>query len=241
MGSRPGIPDSLQDSESMYLDRLPPIESLQDIRAPRVIFIHDVVALRLLDTGSRDAMRALLPDSTTVLVHCIPTVMMLVAPSSTGAMVAGFFREFDVLRSMPPHPNVIGPPVAYLSRVVQGQKVLCGYALRWLPGGCIRDIVEEAGDLDMTPLPCRVKWATQIAAGLHHIHSVGHTYHGDVKLDNVVLDEDDNAVLIDFEQGRANEEAVAPELKAGYSVELSQDGRRLCYKLPASGADSRPL
>jgi serine/threonine protein kinase len=46
---------------------------------------------------------------------------------------------------------------------------------------------------------------------IHHLHRVACTYHGEIKLDNVVLSIDDDAVFIDFEQARHAEGCLAPE------------------------------
>lgn len=82
----------------------------------------------------------------------------------------------------------------------------------------------------------RVKWAYQISGTLHHVHRVAHTYHGYIKEVNVVLDEHDNAVLTDFEQGRANNARAAPEVRAGWSPEPSESpDTPLRYRQPLPG------
>ncbi|KAM5530200.1 hypothetical protein V8D89_016136 [Ganoderma adspersum] len=138
----------------------------------------------------------------------------------------GILHEMAFLRTIPPHSHIISPPVGYISRVHDGRRVLCGYLLKYYPGGSL-GAPERVG----APIATRIKWAYQVASGLHHLHHVAHTYHGDIKLDNVVLDENGDAVLIDLEQGRANEEHAAPELHAASLVSVGLDGR-LCYSAP---------
>jgi hypothetical protein len=53
---------------------------------------------------------------------------------------------------------------------------------------------------------------------IHHLHRVACTYHGEIKLDNVVLSIDDDAVFIDFEQARHAEGCLAPEAHGSWDV-----------------------
>ena len=57
-----------------------------------------------------------------------------------------------------------------------------------------------------------------MVSAIHHLHRVANTYHGDIKLDNVVLSTDDDAVFIDFEQGRHAEQCLAPEAHGSWDV-----------------------
>ena len=47
---------------------------------------------------------------------------------------------------------------------------------------------------------------------------MAHTYHGDIKLDNIVLSAYDDAVFIDFEQGCHAEGCLAPEAQGLWDV-----------------------
>lgn len=48
-----------------------------------------------------------------------------------------------------------------------------------------------------------------MAFAIYHLHRVANTYHGDIKLDNIVLSTDDDAVFIDFEQAHHAEGCLA--------------------------------
>ena len=228
----PGLTNSMKAVEDRWLQRCPPVDSIPDL-APAVVYdIDDIVVVDLLDGGSRDAMLAVLRDqpATRYVAFWIPTFTVF-AWSDEDDHGKGILHEMAFLRTIPPHPHIISPPVRYISRIHNGKKVICGFLLKYYPGGSL-GAPERVG----APIAMRIKWAYQIASGLHHLHHVAHTYHGDIKLDNVVLDENGDAVLIDFEQGRANEGNAAPELHAASLVSVNDDGI-LCYSTPSPRKD----
>ncbi|KAI0644940.1 kinase-like domain-containing protein [Trametes meyenii] len=236
----PGLPDGLREVENETLRRLKTAGALRPEDIPTTTPIYDadtIIVLGLFDSGSRAVMRVLLPDSgrTIAVMQWIPSTDMLLCPSSTQVMEAGTLREMTVLRAIPPHPHIVGPPIAYVSRKFEGTTLLCGFVARYIPGGTVHNAILNAGR--PVALARRAKWACQLTSALRHVHEVARTYHGDVKLDNVMLDEHGDAVLIDFEQGRANKEAAAPELHAGAAVSVAADGR-LVYRLPSE--DEKP-
>ncbi|KAJ6445055.1 ankyrin repeats (3 copies) domain-containing protein [Purpureocillium lavendulum] len=55
-----------------------------------------------------------------------------------------------------------------------------------------------------TPMALREKWVSQLRAAVAGLHDLGFVW-GDVKADNVLIDEDDNAILIDLEGGSTDE------------------------------------
>ena len=229
----PGMLKYMEDMENRWLPSLPSIDTISDHTPPAAIYdINDVVAIDVLDGGSRDAFLAVLRDrpSTRYVAFRIPTGAGYVY-NYYGRLAEGILHEMSLLRTIPPHPHIISPPVGYISRAHDRKRVLCGFLLKYYPGGSL-GAPEQVG----APIAMRIKWAYQIASGLHHLHHVAHTYHGDIKLDNVVLDENGDAVLIDFEQGRANEGNAAPELHAASLVSVSLDGR-LCYSAPSPRKD----
>ncbi|KAM5530199.1 hypothetical protein V8D89_016135 [Ganoderma adspersum] len=224
----PGMLKSMKDMETQWLPSLPSIDTISDHTLSAAIYdINDIVAVDLLDGGSRDAILAVLrgQPATRYVAFRIPTGAGYVY-HYYGRLAEGILNEMSFLRTIPPHPHIISPPVGYISRVHNGKRVLCGYLLKYYPGGSLGQ-PERFG----APIATRIKWAYQVASGLHHLHHVAHTYHGDIKLDNVVLDENGDAVLIDLEQGRANEEHAAPELHAASLVSVGLDGR-LYYSAP---------
>ena len=220
----PGMVKSMKETDTRWLQRLPSVHTLPDL-APAVIYdIDDIEVVDLLYAGSRGAMLAVLRDKPyhRYVTLWLPTFTMLAWPDDDDH-AKGILHEMAFLRTIPPHPHIMSSPVGYISRTYNSKRVLCGYLVKYYTGGSLAEPERAAA-----PLATRVKWAFQIASGLHHLHRVAHTYHGDIKLDNVVLDENGDAVLVDLEQGRANEENAAPELHAASIVSVGDDGR-LCY------------
>ena len=68
-----------------------------------------------------------------------------------------------------------------------------------------------------------------MVSAIHHLHRVANTYHGDIKLDNVVLSSDDDAVFIDFEQGRHAEGCLSQEAHGSWDV--------ISNNIPAAGSN----
>ncbi|PIL33768.1 hypothetical protein GSI_04393 [Ganoderma sinense ZZ0214-1] len=222
----PGMLESMKDIETQWLRSLPSIDTIISDNTPSAALydINDVVAVDYLDGGSRVAILAVLRDQPRIpyVAFYIPTVQGCVDHGYDRLAEATLY-EMAFLRTIRPHPHVISPPVGYISRVHDDKRVLCGYLLKYHPGGSL----DQPERID-APIATHIKWAYQVASGLHHLHHVAHTYHGDIKLNNVVLDENGDAVIIDLEQGRANEGNAAPELHAASLVSVGDDGR-LCY------------
>ena len=87
-------------------------------------------------------------------------------------------------------------PVAYICRlhgVVRNGQEIAGMLFTW---------IEKKGVLCQTrakdaPTPLRRRWADQISRSLQVLHEQGIVW-GDAKADNVLIDQDDNAWIIDF-------------------------------------------
>ncbi|TFK82655.1 kinase-like protein [Polyporus arcularius HHB13444] len=233
---RPELPDFLHDSQISWLQQLPLRSAFQPTAAniPYIAF-DSIRAINVFDTGSRGPLLVLMSDNRLAVSQCVPSLSMVTSPSGLSVIGRAVIHEMDVLRSIPPHPHIIAP-LAYITREVNGDTVVCGYALKYCPGGCLSDMLQNVA----VPQARRIKWAYQMSTALRHIHHVAHTYHGDIKLNNVVLDEHDDAIFIDFEQCRTNEEGAPPELLADCTVVVGNDGR-LRYEASQSGEPLVPL
>ena len=69
------------------------------------------------------------------------------------------------------------------------------YVMPYLAGGSLQDYVKTHGTLSETE---SMKYVRQIASALKYMHEEQHICHYDVKPANILLDDKDNAVLIDF-------------------------------------------
>jgi hypothetical protein len=135
------------------------------------------------------------------------------------ARLAAMYREMHVLMTIPPHPNIVGPPVALVTIPRADGPAVCGFLSPFHPGGTIACALgRSALDGEPPSLARRIRWAAQMASAIHHLHRVAHTYHGDIKLDNVVLSAQDDAVCIDFEQARHAEGCLAPEAHGAWDI-----------------------
>jgi len=72
--------------------------------------------------------------------------------------------------------------------------------------------------------PTPLRWSAEFD-GLYRWHRPSTTFiawhHGDIKLDNIVLSANDDAVFIDFEQVRHATECLAPEARGTWDVVLN--------------------
>jgi len=135
------------------------------------------------------------------------------------ARLAAMYREINVLMKIPPHPHIVGPPVALVTVLYEDSPVVCGFLSPFHPGGTITDALTPLSPESEPPsFTRRIQWANQMVSAIHHLHRVAHTYHGDIKLDNIVLSTHDDAVFIDFEQGRHAEGCLAPEAQGLWDV-----------------------
>mgnify|MGYP001563475331 CR=1 FL=1 len=97
--------------------------------------------------------------------------------------------------------------------------VIIGFLTPFYPGRSLHSAITNS------PTVLRLSYVRQLASVLAHVHHVGHTFHGDLKLENIVLKEKVNIILIDFEQMRPDEDASAPELSGAWDAHLDPLGR----------------
>ncbi|KAL8280539.1 hypothetical protein RQP46_007187 [Phenoliferia psychrophenolica] len=143
----------------------------------------------------------------------------------TKNLVNGFYNELAVITSLPPHPSIMSAPLALVSTSSTGgsddNPSIFGFIVSLHSGGTLQDRITSA------PPPLRISYCLQLAQALNHLHHVGHTFHGDLKFDNMLFSTTspyEPLILIDFEQGRTNPVAAAPELLGGWDVTASSAG-----------------
>lgn len=151
---------------------------------------------------------------------------------ATGRVVHGTLAE-----AFPPYPAGMEVAVKYLHRRLEGDpaalatfeaEASAGRAIRhgnvvhvlhagedehgrylllpFVPGKTLRDVLEESG---MLPEPLVRSIARQIASGLAALHGAG-MIHGDLKPENVRLDAEGNAVILDLGFARSAAPAAVP-------------------------------
>ncbi len=120
------------------------------------------------------------------------TSAMTVPTTGSAAQVAQFRKKFHkearTLAGLD-HPHIIG-----VIDVFEENKTVY-YSMPYMPGGSLKALVEREGVLDMDSA---MRYIRQISSALQYMHDKCHICHYDIKPDNILLDRNGNAVLIDF-------------------------------------------
>jgi putative cell wall-binding protein len=125
--------------------------------------------------------------------------------------------EARVLLSLRPHPGL--PTVR--EDFFEGDSYVL--VMDWVDGTSLDQVVAARGAPGM-PLPSVLRWATQLAAAIDHLHTHRPVIvHGDVKPANAVLTPDDRVVLVDF--GIATSGAVIKSGTIGYAAPEVLEGQ----------------
>lgn len=108
-------------------------------------------------------------------------------------MIDEFLYEVNALHALRTNPHTIP-----LSAIVVDNScsLIKGLLIPPASNGPLADLILDQ-PASALPFGKRARWARQIVQGLAAIHAHG-LVHGDVTLSNVVIDEDDNALLIDI-------------------------------------------
>ena len=132
--------------------------------------------------------------------------------------------EARVLLSLQPHPGL--PTVR--EDFFEGDSYVL--VMDWVDGTSLDQVVAARGAPGM-PLPSVLRWATQLAAAIDHLHAHRPVIvHGDVKPANAVLTPDDRVVLVDF--GIATNGVATKSGTVGYAAPEVLDGQA-----PTAAAD----
>ncbi|KAK4700369.1 hypothetical protein P7C70_g5880, partial [Phenoliferia sp. Uapishka_3] len=136
------------------------------------------------------------------------------------SMVDRLYHEIKILSNLPSHPNLPPAPLALVKTSnTTPDPLIFGFISPFYPGGSLQQTIKA------TSYPLRLLYTRQLTSVVAFLHHVAHTFHGDIKLDNILFKDERNIVLIDFEQMRPNEDAAAPELFGKWDVELDSQGK----------------
>ncbi|KAF4463007.1 kinase-like domain [Fusarium albosuccineum] len=108
----------------------------------------------------------------------------------------GHKRELDILDQIHRNAAKFDPPIRTSKLVVwdESQTCLMGFLLEYIHGKTLRSRSQDASEA------LRRKWMDQVEATVRQLHEIGIVW-GDVKPDNVMIDSDEEAVVIDFGGG----------------------------------------
>ncbi|OLN86941.1 Serine/threonine-protein kinase Nek6 [Colletotrichum chlorophyti] len=151
-------------------------------------------------------------------------------------------REVRTLYTLPPHPNIMPSPQALVVIRDQDEKDrICGFLQPDMEKGSVDEQVIRANKQGRRlPLQLKAKWCYQMASAVQHTHQAAKSYHMDLKPGNILVDDEDNLRLIDWEQSGVSMFTHPPEVTIDQEAEESSIGscngkQRIIYT-PHSGA-----
>ncbi|KAK1962951.1 hypothetical protein LY78DRAFT_217329 [Colletotrichum sublineola] len=126
------------------------------------------------------------------------------------------YHELKLLLSAKPHPNVMSRPAHLVTKQCSfGSKIaVVGFTLEYHRYGTMRDIVPLQRIHDTFCPVEQFKWSIQITSGVLHHRKTSGTFYPDLRLDNVVMSKDRDAIMVDFEQRGVWCEFASPEINA---------------------------
>lgn len=124
------------------------------------------------------------------------------------------YHELKILLTMPPHPNIMSRPIHIITKQCNfgNKKGIIGFTLFYHRTSSIRDLIPWMRIHNKLKVQDQTKWAIQLTSALIHIREMAKTYYPDLRLDNVVLSEEGDAVMVDFEQRGVWCEFGSPEV-----------------------------
>ncbi|KAL0943419.1 phosphotransferase enzyme family protein [Colletotrichum truncatum] len=152
-------------------------------------------------------------------------------------------HEIRILCTVPPHPNIMPRPKILV--VVQDHDEkdhICGFMQPVMSKDSVDEQVMRANHKGARlPLALKAKWCYQMALAILHTHRVGKSYHMDLKPGNIVVDDEDNLRLVDWEQSGVSMFTHPPEVTIDQEAEesstvFSKPGRRRIIYTPHVGA-----
>ncbi|KAM0446784.1 hypothetical protein ACHAPV_003748 [Trichoderma viride] len=137
------------------------------------------------------------------------------------AMVNVWRRSSKLIANMPRHPNIQSPPLNLVSvRDSNQNPVLVGHLSTYFAGGNLGNAIEAANAREShISLQQKAKWCHQMCLAMTHTHRATHTFHMDIKPGNFIIDDQENLMLIDWEQNGAPATTLAPEADGTWDVE----------------------
>jgi hypothetical protein len=163
-----------------------------------------------------------------------------------------YYHEIRTLYSLPKHPNIKKPPSIFVTTGKTedtGEPLICGTLCPFMKNGTIDERVRKSNEIGTRlKLTEKALWCFQMASAIHHTHFTAQNFHMDVKPTNVLVDDNRDIILIDWEQSGAPLCTLAPEANGFFDVEEvpipGSKESRLVYKKyegpPRENNDAQP-
>ncbi|KAF2457797.1 kinase-like domain-containing protein [Lineolata rhizophorae] len=153
--------------------------------------------------------------------------------------VNAIYREHHLISSViPPHPNIMAAPKAYVtldSTFPDGSTVprICGCIFPYYNNGSLAAVLNRSvEERTRISLKRKAKWCYQLVSAMAHVHFVASAWHQDLKPPNILIDDNDDLLLIDWEQVGQGGFFIAPESDGTFDVStVEEDGgkQKLVY------------
>ncbi|KAH0565094.1 hypothetical protein GP486_001512 [Trichoglossum hirsutum] len=146
--------------------------------------------------------------------------------------LAASYREIQMINTiLPRHPNIMPPPKAFVvirsTADVSRKHLVSGSIYPIYKNGSLAAVLNNSLEEKIRiALNRKAKWCFQLASALHQVHFVARSWHQDIKPPNLLLDDADSIVIIDWEQCGANSFVLAPEANGTFDVVGDVEGRR---------------
>ncbi|KAH9902200.1 hypothetical protein F4778DRAFT_770945 [Xylariomycetidae sp. FL2044] len=126
------------------------------------------------------------------------------------------YHELKTLCTLAPHSHVIVRPIHIVQKKANfgSKKAVVGFTTFYHAKGSLRDLLPQRRIHGQLQRADQLKWSIQLTTALEHLRTSTETYYPDLRLDNIVLSEQEDIVMVDFEQRGVWCEFAAPEVNA---------------------------
>ncbi|KAI4865597.1 hypothetical protein F4820DRAFT_293881 [Hypoxylon rubiginosum] len=132
------------------------------------------------------------------------------------------YHELKMLCTLEPHANIIARPIHLVTKRCNfgTKRAVAGFTTFFHSKGTLRDVLPYLRAHGQLGRDDQLKWSIQLTRALEDLKSRSGTYYPDLRLDNIVLSENSDIVMVDFEQRGVWCEFAAPEINAIEYVRL---------------------